>query len=84
MSIVQPTADQPIVEPGGSMSSPMRLWVQQVNGLQVLTGAGSPEGVVSAPITTLYMNTAGGAGSVLYIKRDAAVSADPKDGWILV
>ena len=46
-------------------------WQRQVTGLQILTGSGSPEGVVEAPITTLYMNTAGTAGSILYIKRDA-------------
>jgi hypothetical protein len=84
MSIITPIASQPIVEPNDTMSAPFRLWVQQVTGLQTLTGSGSPEGVVSAPITTLYMNTAGTAGSILYIKRDAAIAADPTTGWILV
>jgi hypothetical protein len=30
------------------------------------------------------MDTAGTAGSILYIKRDAAIGADPTTGWILV
>jgi hypothetical protein len=84
MNIITPIASQPIVENDGTMAEPFRFWAQQVTGLQILTGSGSPEGVVSAPITTLYMNTAGTAGSILYVKRDAAIGTDPTTGWILV
>jgi hypothetical protein len=84
MNIVKPIASQPVVESNGTMADPFRLWTQRITDLQILTGSGSPEGVVSAPITTLYMNTAGTAGSILYIKRDTDISADPTRGWILV
>ena len=84
MTIAVPIASQPIVEPDSTMSEPFRVWTQRVTAMQILTGSGSPEGVVSAPITTLYMNTAGGAGAVLYIKRDTDIAADPTTGWILV
>lgn len=59
-------------------------WVLNVTNMSILTGSGSPEGVVQAQPTRLYMNTAGTAGSILYIKRDADVSGDRSQGWILV
>ena len=63
-----------------------RAWklLRQLVQLQVLSGSGSPEGVIEAKITTLYMNTAGTAGNILYIKRDADISGDRSQGWILV
>lgn len=47
---------------------------------EILMGSGSPEGVVSATPTTLYMDTAGLSGSILYIKQ----SGTGNTGWILV
>jgi hypothetical protein len=66
------------------MAQVFRTWTQQVSLLSIITGSGSPEGVVNAPQTSLYMNTAGTAGSILYIKRDTAIAGDPTQGWILV
>lgn len=43
-----------------------------------LRGAGSPEGVVTAPPGTLYLDTVGGAGVTLWIK-EANVDAT---GWV--
>ena len=44
-----------------------------------IRGSGSPENVVSAAQKSLYMDTAGTAGSILYIKkRDASVAGDKK------
>ncbi|MCW1985328.1 UNVERIFIED_ORG: hypothetical protein M2348_001060 [Sphingomonas sp. R1F5B] len=34
-----------------------------------LAGGGSPEGVVSAPVGTLYLRSDGGAGTTLYVKE---------------
>jgi len=59
-------------------------WVLNVTNFSVLTGSGSPEGVVEARPTRLYMDTAGTSGNILYIKRDADISGDRKMGWILV
>jgi len=53
---------------------------RQVNLSTVLTGSGSPEGVVPAPPTSLYMDDAGGSGSILYIKQTGVEDT----GWILV
>lgn len=59
-------------------------WAQNVTRLQILIGEGSPEGVVEAIQTQLYMDTSGTAGSILYIKRDADIDGDRTMGWILV
>ena len=83
-NIVAPIATQPIVEKDGSMSPPFRAWAQAITRLDPIVGTGSPEGVVDAPITTLYMNDAGTAGSILYIKKLTDISGDSTQGWILV
>lgn len=50
----------------------LRKIVNAVNGhedAKVLRGIGSPSGVVVANIGTLYVDTTGGAGTVLYVKE---------------
>ena len=64
--------------------APKRVSPARRTQLQILTGTGSPEGVIEAKAATLYMNTAGTAGSILYIKRDDDISGDRSQGWILV
>ncbi len=53
---------------------------RQINQNTVQSGTGSPEGVISAEPTTLYMDDSGTAGSILYVKKTGAGST----GWILV
>ena len=84
MNIPTPLASIPIIEENGTMTELFRIWSQQVTKLQLLMGSGSPEGVVSASMMTLYMDTAGTAGAILYIKRDSDIALDPTQGWILV
>jgi len=55
-----------------------------VNAMSIIAGSGSPEGVVEARITRLYMDTAGVAGAILYIKKTNDVAGNRKNGWILV
>lgn len=82
--ITPPNQGQPIVDANGNMSQVFRAWAQAVSRLEILSGSGSPESVVNAPQKTLYMDTAGTAGAILYIKRDTNVGGDPTQGWILV
>jgi hypothetical protein len=42
------------------------------------TGAGTPEGAVTAPVGSLYTRTDGGAGTTLYIKESGAGNT----GWV--
>lgn len=47
------------------------------NGPELFTGTGSPEGVVTAPVGSLYLNVAGGAGTTLFVKQ----SGIGNTGW---
>lgn len=61
-----------------------RAWVSGVTDLDIITGTGTPEGVVEAAQKRLYMDETGVSGSVLYIKRDADIGGDRTQGWIAV
>jgi hypothetical protein len=43
----------------------------------MLRGAGSPEGVVEAPVGTMWLRTDGGTGTTLYIKETGTGAS----GW---
>lgn len=73
-----------IVDDKGVMLSRFTTFCLLVSKLGVLLGPGSPEGVVEATQTQLYMDTLGVASSILYIKRDSAIGGDRTLGWILV
>jgi len=76
--------DRNIVDAVGRTTAPMNIWMDQITDLQIVTGTGSPEGVFEALITRIYMDTAGTAGNILYIKRDADITGDKTKGWILI
>lgn len=44
----------------------------------VTWGTGSPEGVIVAPVGSLFLRTNGGAATVLYVKEANSTSA----GWV--
>jgi len=48
-----------------------------INGISVISGTGSPEGVVAAPMGSIYTSKTGGVGTTLYIKQ----SGSGKVGW---
>lgn len=53
--------------------------VRAGNGLAIWTsGAGSPEGAITAPVGSMYTRTDGGAGTTLYIKESGAGNT----GWV--
>ena len=52
-----------------------RVGIIQAN---VLNGVGSPEGVVTAPVGTLYTRSDGGTGTTLYVKE----SGTGNTGWV--
>jgi hypothetical protein len=82
--ISQLIRSQPVTDDDNEMSQRFYTWTQAITNLQILTGSGSPESVIEASITTLYMNTAGTAGNILYIKKLSDISGDRTQGWILV
>ena len=83
MTITIPELTSPIVM-DDRQTQQLNDFFLLLSELDIATGSGSPEGVVRAGITKRYMDTAGTAGNILYIKRDAELSNDPTQGWILV
>lgn len=53
-------------------------WVSLLDSTDVTSGTGSPEGVVTAPIGTLYRNRNGGANTTLYVKQSGTGNV----GWV--
>jgi hypothetical protein len=62
----------------------LQLFSELVSKLPILIGTGSPEGVIEAKQTRLYMDDAGGVGTILYIKKTNDIAGNRKNGWILV
>jgi hypothetical protein len=52
--------------------------IGSLNSLYTRFGAGSPEGVVTAPVGAIYSRTDGGASTTLYVKESGAGNT----GWI--
>lgn len=84
MTAIPPHPTQPIVGLDGGMLQAFRTWTQLVSLAPPIVGAGTPEGAVEAQQAQLYMDTAGVAGAILYVKRNADVGGDKTLGWILV
>lgn len=76
--------NQPIVEGNGTMSVPFQEWQSIVSRAQPFRGSGSPEGVVTAPEDSWYVDEAGSAGSRLYFKALSNISGDASQGWELI
>ena len=49
-----------------------------------ITGTGSPEGVVEAVQFSLYLDSAGSAGSIQYRKMQPEIAGDRRRGWVAV
>lgn len=47
------------------------------SGVKMLTGTGSPETVITAPVGSIWLRTNGGAGTTMYIKESGAGNT----GW---
>lgn len=52
--------------------------IQYQNGVKDLTGSGSPEGVITAPISSTYRQLNGSPGAVLWVKQS---DPTPNTGW---
>lgn len=80
--ITIPAAFIEIVDKQGLMTLEMVNFINLVGDLSVSEGSGSPEGVLEAKVSKLYMDTAGAAGNVLYVKRDSDIGGDASLGWV--
>jgi len=83
--INQLNAANPVTNEKGIMTQNMRVFTTQVTESGLLIGTGSPEGVVKANQGREYMDDAGTASAIKYIKRDPDDGlGDTSKGWILV
>ena len=81
--VTPPSTTRPIINEDLTMSQELRTWTQIVTNVVPIIGAGTPETFIEADQRTLYMDDAGTAGNILYIKRDADIAGDKTKGWIL-
>ncbi|AVF05549.1 hypothetical protein [Devosia sp. I507] len=56
----------------------VNLYLDVADDIGVLKGVGSPEGVVTAPIASRYLNKTGGAGQTFWVKE----SGSGNTGWV--
>ena len=85
LTVTKLNASAPLVDPNtGLPMNQFRIFLLQVQERGLIIGTGSPEGVVEAEQGQEYMDDAGTAGNIKYIKRDANVGGDKSLGWILV
>ena len=82
--IAQPDADTPITAENGIMSDSFQRWVNQMTGLDLIVGTGSPEGVIEATVGREYMDDAGLAGAVKFIKQLPDIGGDRTKGWVAI
>jgi len=50
----------------------------RVGTVDIRTGAGTPEGSITAPVGSLFLRTDGGAGTSFYVKETGAGNT----GWV--
>jgi len=80
-----PEVTRQFVDDNGLLTQESRDWVQIINERSVMIGTGSPEGVVEATQGQEYMDDAGTASTIKYIKRDSDDGlGDKTKGWILI
>lgn len=77
-------ASNPIVEENGTMSQQFRTWTLDASLSIPIIGTGSPEGLVTARQYSLYIDSAGAAGSIEYRKILSDIGGDVTQGWKLV
>ena len=77
-------AAQPIVDENGTMEQPFRQFTQEAALSIPITVTGSPEGVVEAVQFSLYLDSAGSAGSIQYRKMQPEIAGDRRRGWVAV
>ena len=76
--------DRPIIEQDGSLTAQSRAYFKTVTDRALIIGTGNPDAIVEAEQGAQYMDDAGTAGNILYIKQVADIGGDKSLGWVLV
>jgi len=83
-NITTPDTDSPLVDSEGRASDEFQRYLDQVTNLDLIIGTGSPEGVIEATVGREYMDDAGLAGAVKFIKQSADIGGDRTLGWVAI
>lgn len=70
-----------IVNNDGTMTDTFRAFMLTVDRYLPRFGEGSPEGVVTAPLYTLYIDTTAATAPIEYRKVASQVGGDKSKGW---
>jgi hypothetical protein len=81
--ISPPVPHLPITDDRMVMQQSYMQWTQDISQRIPIRGDGSPEGVVSAPQYTEYIDRTGTTGSIKWIKMLPNIAGDVKAGWVL-
>ena len=80
--LINPTeVNIPIVDGDGKPTQAFYQLINDLSGLEILSGEGSPEGVLEGRAGTLYRDTNAVTPSILYIKT---TDFNVDTGWALV
>lgn len=63
--LVQALRRFPVITPSVQVDTTVSF----ANGVTVITGAGTPEAAVTAPVGSLFLRSDGGAATTLYVKQ---------------
>jgi hypothetical protein len=80
----QLNAALPIVSPNGTMQPAFRDQMNRVNNALPIIGEGSPEGVVEALQYSMYFDSLGVSGSIVYVKMQPEIAGDRSAGWVAI
>ena len=69
-----------IVDSKGVLTQEAGAYFSVLTARAIITGVGSPEGVVEADKAAIYMDENGTSGAILYVKS----SDGGNTGWVLV
>lgn len=79
--IINQTQSTPIVDKNGVPTIAFFNLIEDLVGLEILEGDGSPELVVKAKQKTLYFDLSGSSGSIVYIKTTGPSLGT---GWVAI
>lgn len=80
----QLNASTPIVFDDGTMQQQFRDQMNTIDRSLPILGDGSPEGVVTAALYSLYIDRLGSAGAIEYRKMQPDIGGDKSKGWLAV
>lgn len=74
----------PLVDERGFATQQFRTFLSSVHRFLPIVGEGSPEGVITAPQYTSYIDSTAGSGDVEYRKLLPEIGGDVTQGWVKI